>query len=161
LHQNGRYPSRRAGTRRDARNACGTGTTENERDLLSISEKPVMHHWETRGRRFKSSRSDQKKPRKRALFISRCRDKSTKAKQEPANSGFPSRESREGRRASGEVLARHVDSTARLPARWPGRSLGWAGPSPAQAVTAELGRLTQCERRLPWNIVASLSQLSK
>jgi hypothetical protein len=28
------------------------------------------------------------------LFISRCRDKSTKAKQEPANSGFPSREER-------------------------------------------------------------------
>jgi hypothetical protein len=25
---------------------------------MSIGEKPILHHWETRGRRFKSSRSD-------------------------------------------------------------------------------------------------------
>jgi hypothetical protein len=26
---------------------------------VSIGEKPVLHHWETSGRRFQSSRSDQ------------------------------------------------------------------------------------------------------
>src|SRR5207245_541234 len=67
-HGIGIYTPRSLGTSRDAESACAAGITENKGDLLSIGERPVMHHWETRGRRFKSSRSDQEKPRISGAF---------------------------------------------------------------------------------------------